>query len=388
MIVLQCIEIVLYVIISVNVLYLLVFSVASLWKRPAATDARPAVIRRIAILVPAYGEDRVIMECVEACLKQNYPQDKYEVVVISDHMADETNEILSRLSIRLFIARFESSTKTKALNLALDHLSGYDAALILDADNVIAPDFLYQINYALNEGKYRVYQAHRVAKNKNTDMAVLDAASEEINNSIFRLGHVNLGLSAALIGSGMVFDFNLLKDKLSTLDAVGGFDRALELRLFNDGTRIGYLPDAYVWDEKVQNNDDFYAQRRRWMSAQIHYLKESFPRLPDAFKAGKGDYCDKMFQQMILPRIFLIGFTTLITLTVTLISLSLAVKWWALLILLGITLLLAVPRQLYDKRLLKALSKLPAGFFYMLLNLCKLKGANKKFIHTKHGIQK
>lgn len=388
MIVLQCIDIVLYLIIAVNVLYLLVFSVASLWKKPTAPDTGPSAVRRIAILVPAYGEDQVIGECVEACLKQDYPQDKYDVVVISDHMADETNQALSELSIRLFIARFESSTKTKALNLALDNLSGYDVALILDADNVIAPNFLNQINQAYDEGKCRVFQAHRVAKNKNTDMAVLDAVSEEINNSIFRQGHVNLGLSAALIGSGMAFEFDLLKDELSTLDAVGGFDRALELRLFNDGVRIGYLQDAYVLDEKVQNNDDFYRQRRRWMSAQIHYLKESFPRLPAAFKGGKGDYCDKMFQQMILPRIFLIGFTTLITLIVTFISWPLAVKWWSLLILLGITLLLAVPRQLYNKRLLKALSKLPVGFFYMFLNLCKLKGANKKFIHTKHGIEK
>jgi len=387
MIVLQCIDIVLYIIIAVNVLYLLVFSIASLWKKPTAPNTQPSVIRRIAILVPAYGEDQVIMECVGACLKQDYPQDKYDVVVISDHMTDATNETLSQLPIRLFIAQFENSTKAKALNLALGNLSDYDVALILDADNVIAPDFLHQINYAFDEGKYRVFQAHRVAKNKNTDMAVLDAVSEEINNSIFRQGHVNLGLSAALIGSGMAFEFNLLKDKLSTLNAVGGFDRALELRLFNDGTRIGYLQDAYVLDEKVQNKDDFYKQRRRWMSAQIHYLKESFPRLPEAFKAGKGDYCDKMFQQMILPRIFLIGFTALITLIVTFISWPLAIKWWGLFGLLTVTLLLAVPKRLYNTRLLKALLKLPVGFFYMLLNLCKLKGANKKFIHTKHGIK-
>lgn len=388
MIVLQCIDIVLYVIIAVNVLYLLVFSLASLRKKPTIPNTQASVIRRIAILVPAYGEDAVIMECVESCLQQNYPKDKYDVVVISDHMTEETNQALSELPVRLLIAQFENSTKVKALNLALNKSSDYDVALILDADNVIAPDFLHQLNCAYEEGEFRVFQAHRVAKNKNTDMAVLDAVSEEINNSIFRLGHANLGLSAALIGSGMVFEYALLKEKLSTLDAVGGFDRALELRLFDVGIRIGYLQDAYVLDEKVQNNDDFYRQRRRWMSAQIHYLKESFPQLPDAFKARKADYCDKMFQQMILPRIFLIGFTTLITLAVSLISWPYALKWWALLFLLGITLLLAVPRELYNRKLLKALSKLPVGFFYMFLNLCKLKGANKKFIHTKHGITK
>lgn len=387
MIVLKCIDIVLFVIFTVNILYLLIFSIASLKRKSTISTKLPSVTRRIVILIPAYGEDAVIMECVDSCLKQDYPKDKYDVAVISDHMEEHTNQLLGELSICLFIAQFDNSTKTKALNLALNNLSDYDVALILDADNIISPDFLQQINYAYEEGKYRVFQAHRIAKNINTNMAILDAASEEINNSIFRLGHANLGLSAALIGSGMAFEFQLLKEQLATLDAIGGFDRALELRLFDAGIRIGYLQDAYVLDEKVQNNADFYKQRRRWMSAQLHYLKESFPRLPNAFQAGKADYCDKMFQQMILPRIFLIGFIVLITLTITLIYWPWAVKWWGLFGLLAVTLLLAVPKRLYNKHLLKALFKLPVGFFYMFLNLCKLKGANKKFIHTKHGVK-
>lgn len=52
-------------------------------------------------------------------------------------------------------------------------------------------------------------QTHRIAKNMNNDMALLDAVSEEINNTIFRLGHAKLGLSAALIGSGMAFRYDL-----------------------------------------------------------------------------------------------------------------------------------------------------------------------------------
>lgn len=386
MIVLHCVDIVFFILFAVNVLYLFVFSIASLYHKPIP-PLSPERYRRIAILIPAYKEDRVIMECIESCIAQNYPKDKYDTVVISDHMAEETNLKLKDASIRLFIADFEESTKAKALNLALSQLSGYDIAVILDADNIIGDDFLQNINSTFEYRDARVYQAHRIAKNRNTDMAILDAVSEEINNSIFRQGHVNLGLSAALIGSGMAFNFELLKKELITINAVGGFDRALELRLFSLGEKIGYLPDAYVLDEKIQNKKDFMKQRRRWMSAQLHYMKESFPELPSAMKARKGDYVDKMFQQASFPRIMLLGFIPLIALFLSFIHFPWSVKWWIIFAIVVITLLLAIPRYLYNRHLLKATLKLPVSFFYMFLNLFKLKGANKKFIHTEHGIK-
>ena len=84
----------------------------------------------------------------------------------------------------------------------------YDIALIIDADNIINSSYLVELNNAFADSKVQVVQTHRVAKNLNTNMAYLDAISEEINNSIFRLGHVNLGMSAALIGSGMALNIH------------------------------------------------------------------------------------------------------------------------------------------------------------------------------------
>ena len=63
-------------------------------------------------------------------------------------------------------------------------------------------------------------QGHRVAKNHNTNLATLDAVSEEINNNIFRSGHRAIGLSSALIGSGMAFDYELIKSEMAKIDAI------------------------------------------------------------------------------------------------------------------------------------------------------------------------
>ena len=108
------------------------------------------------------------------------------------------------MPIRVLEVSFENSSKAKALNFAVGEIGpdGAEAVAILDADNLAGREFIARMNDALDSGIQAV-QAHRTAKNRDTDTAILDAASEEINNSIFRRGHVALGFSSALIGSGM-----------------------------------------------------------------------------------------------------------------------------------------------------------------------------------------
>ena len=182
----------------------------------------------------------------------------------------------------------------------------------------------------------------------------------------------------------MVFDFELIKKELSGIDAVGGFDRALELTLFKAGKRIGYLPDVYVLDEKIQNHRDFIRQRRRWLSAQTHYLQQFIGDMPGAVLDKNWDYCDKLFQQMSIPRLLLLGGTFITALFTSCISWYAALKWWILFGALVVALLIAVPRSLYTVRMLVAFVRLPEIFFYMFLNLFRLRGANKQFIHTEH----
>ena len=197
MIALTVIDYIFFAVFAANVLYLLLFATLSLLKVPDRKSPGKSR-RRMAILIPAYREDSVIMECARSAIAQRYPRDLFDVVVISDSMTDDTNRRLSQLPLRLIVVNFDKSTKVKALNKAMAEIGDrYDVAIILDADNVVKPSFLTEINASFDAG-YHAVQAHRTAKNMNTDIATLDALSEEINNSIFRKGHAAAGLSAAL----------------------------------------------------------------------------------------------------------------------------------------------------------------------------------------------
>ena len=103
------IELVLFICFLINIAYLLFFSIASLSKDKQLRDFSSKDHKRIAILIPAYKEDQVIMECVHSCMQQLYPKDKYDIVVISDRMEEETNMSLSALPVKLVKVFFENS---------------------------------------------------------------------------------------------------------------------------------------------------------------------------------------------------------------------------------------------------------------------------------------
>ncbi|MFZ4545788.1 MAG: glycosyltransferase [Bacteroidales bacterium] len=388
------IQIVIFAALLMPTLYIFVYAFAGLfYKQPAYK--KPMALRKIAVLIPGYKEDDVIIEVAKEALSQDYPHEKYDVVIIADSFQPETITRLKELPIIVIEVKFDKSTKSKALNKAMEQLAGnYDIAVVLDADNIMAFDFLTKIN-ATFEGKYMAVQGHRAAKNMDTALAILDAASEEINNHIFRKGHRVLGLSSAIIGSGMAFKYDFFKNMMSTVTAIGGFDKEIELKMLQDGHKIEYLDDALVYDEKVQKAEVFSNQRRRWLSAQLHYFRKD---IGSSFKAfitkGNIDYFDKAIQFIQPPRILLLGAVISISIFFLIFNYFLAIGLWYNLLwlkLLGLVILaflFSVPGSFYNMETLKAMLSLPKGMLLMLGSLLKIRGANKQFIHTKHSAVK
>ncbi|MCK9617778.1 MAG: glycosyltransferase family 2 protein [Lentimicrobiaceae bacterium] len=338
------------------------------------------------MLIPGYKEDMVVVESASDALQQNYPKDMFDVVVIADSLQPNTLKALNNLPIKLIEVSFEKSTKSKALNKAMEQLpEDYAIAIILDADNLMERDFLKKINMSFAAG-YLAVQGHRVAKNMNTPFAILDAISEEINNHIFRKGHRVSGLSSAIIGSGMAFEYSYFKNLMNGIKAVGGFDKEIELKMLKEGKTIEYLPDAYVYDEKVQKSEVFSNQRRRWLSAQVHYFRiYILDAIKEVFVHRNIDYFDKAFQFIQPPRILLLGIITIIFIFSLIFNPLYIMLFW--LYLFGIcvfTFLLSIPIKFYNIQTLKAIVYLPKGFFLMLISLLKIKGANQRFIHTQH----
>ena len=389
-------EYILLVYLGFSAVYILIFALAgNLKKKKKEKKVSEKPPRKFAVLIPCYKEDSVIYDVAVESLNQDYPKEYFEVIIIADSLKNETIEKLKQLPLKLIEVSFEKSTKSKALNKAMSVIDDdYEVALVLDADNIMAYDFIRKINTAFDTG-FLVVQGHRIAKNTNTSFAVLDAVSEEINNHIFRKGHRALGFSSALIGSGMAFDYKLFKKTMSKINAVGGFDKELELTLLRDNYKIEFLNDAIILDEKVQKADVFTSQRKRWLSAQFVYFgRYFFPGIKHLVLNGNIDFFDKVYQMFCPPRILLLGFTTIIAILSIIINFIFSNNqifaipsslWIITFLVVVVAFLLSIPLKFYNKQTLIALLTLPKAFLLMFISLFKLKGVNKKFIHTEHG---
>ena len=388
------IDFLLWLIIAANVVYVLFFALTShLPKKkhlPSSTIHHPSFL----VLIPAYHEDAVIVNTVESFLQQDYPKDLYQLCIISDHMEATTNEQLAALPITLLQPTFEKSSKAKALQYAISAISHqpsviYDFIIILDADNIVDSDFLSCLSKIAHPGI--AIQCHRTAKNENNDIAALDGLSEEINNSIFRRGHNRIGMSSALIGSGMCFDYNWFKANVTKLNTAVE-DRELEALLMKQKIYIHYAKDILVKDEKVSNSDNFQRQRLRWMTGQVQALFQMLPDVPKAIITGNINYIDKTIQQALIPRSILLVLIPILCIVATLSSSFIHLpssifhlKWWLLLLLLFVALFIAIPSKMRSQALLSKITILLQLVYKMIKNILHIRRNKNIFIHTSHN---
>lgn len=322
---------ILFVIIAATVIYLSVFAIASLFSR-RHTIPRTKKQNRFVVLIPSYKQDKVIEQTVISILSQAYPQRMFDVTVISDHQDEMTNMRLAQYPITLLTPNFAESTKAKSLQYAILNLPEfkiYDIVLVLDADNIIEQDFLQKVNDAFEAAATRAIQLHRISRNRDTVAARMDSIFEEINNAIFRKGHINLGISSALAGSGTAYDFAWFKANVMKTKTAGE-DKELEALLLRQEIFIDYYDNIYVYGEKKRTTTKLNAQRGRWVSQQFRIFGRNIKFLPGAIFKKQYDLADKIIQWMLMPRIAMVAIMILMSIVLPFIHMSIVLKWWFL----------------------------------------------------------
>jgi len=330
-IILYIIDWTLFAFVALTVLYMGIYAVASLFEKSSVLN-KAKNLNRIVVLIPSYKQDKVIEHTVISILGQVYPQRLFDVVVISDHQSEMTNMRLAQYPITLLTPDFAVSTKAKSLQFAILNLPEfkiYDIVLVLDADNLVNQNFLTDVNDAFETAATKAIQLHRISRNRDTAVARMGSIFEEINNNIFRRGHIIMGVSAALAGSGTAYDFTWFKTNIMKVKTEGE-DKELEALLLRQGYFIDYFDHILVYGEKQRTTTKMNEQRGRWATQQIHNFFRNIKFLPAALFNKQYDWADKIIQWMLVPRTSMMGIIMLMGIFLPFIYFSLVVKWWAL----------------------------------------------------------
>lgn len=377
-------DLILFILVSLTVLYLGIFALASMFSRHSEIP-KARVQNRFIVLIPAYKNGPGALQSVRSVLSQVYPQRFFDVTVIADHV-DEMNMFrLAQQPITLLTPNFKKSSRGKSLQLAINNLPQfkiYDIVVLLNPGCILEPEFLSQVNDAYEASGTRAIQLHRVTQNHDTAPARLSAIFEEINNSIFRKGHIVLGLSAASAGSAMAFDFNWFKANIMNTKSSWD-DKELEIQLLRQHIYVDYFDQILAFEEKFRNAEDFNRQRRRWALSQVMNSIRNIRFLPGAILTRHYDLIDKIFQWMLIPRMIMMMIIILMGIITPFIYFSLALKWWALFAIVLFIFALATPNYLVDKHWNRTFFIIPIILLSSILSKTPVGKRLKQYVNRK-----
>ena len=233
---------------------------------------RPAEIAsyrpKVAVLIPAYNEEKVIERTVRAALNSLYPN--LRVIVIDDGSKDHTLEVARRAFAteaaagRVLILTKPNSGKAEALNFGIAHLG--DAALFvgIDADTIIAPDAISRLVPHFINPKLAAIAGNAKVGNR-VNLWTRWQALEYITSQNFERRALDV-LGAVSVVPGAVGAW-----RVSAVREAGGFhpdtvaeDADLTMALLRLGYRVEYEDMALAYTEAPTNANGLMRQRFRW----------------------------------------------------------------------------------------------------------------------------
>ena len=360
---LQMTDSVLFLLLAIPVAYLFLCALFSLGKYKNPYPAA-AVQHRFLVLFTVLRNGKEVIESVNRFLDtQQYPRDKYDVAIAATQLPEEDLVTLLQMPVNIVVPDKEYCTKVYAIQQVMERYAPdeYDLIVIFNSDNHIVPNALSMFNNAYYSGCDSI-QAHRIAENLNTSIAVLNATSEEINNNLFRLAHTRMGFSSALIGSAMAFDFAMFHEIAPKLKG-SDLSKAMETALLQQNIFTEYMEEVVCYSKKEESADGYEAQRIGWLRSQYSSTILALKRLPITLLRGEWDYALKLFQWLMPSRFLLIALITLCAVGVTFLDWTLSFKWYTLLAVIVITFLMALPDGEVNKRFKHSIWALPILVF-------------------------
>ncbi|OPX92274.1 MAG: Beta-monoglucosyldiacylglycerol synthase [Pelotomaculum sp. PtaB.Bin013] len=229
---------------------------------------------RLAVVVAAHNEERVIGELIRNLHGLNYPKDLYDIYVVADNCIDDTAKIAAERGA-LVIERFNNVEKGKgyALEYAFNEIfnSGieYDAVVVFDADNLVSKDFLMIMNTHLLKGE-KIIQGYLDTKNaEDTWITKAIYICYIITNRFLQLAKYNLGLTCALGGTGMCLSVDVLKKYGWGMTSLTE-DLEFQTKALMNNLKVTWAHDARIYDEKPLTLMQSWRQRKRWMQGHCN----------------------------------------------------------------------------------------------------------------------
>ncbi|MGN6508184.1 MAG: glycosyltransferase [Chitinophaga sp.] len=346
---------------------------------PAEAEAKDM---DIAVIVTAYKNLGLVTPLADSLLKQRYS--RFTAYIVAD--ACEGLELGEVNDERIVLLRTPSplTAKIRSIDYALKNCrKEHDAMVILDADNLVHPNYLEVLNGYFKRG-YRAVQTNLMAKNLNNAYARMDAAGNYFYNFIDRKIRMEFGLSANIWGLGIAMKTELYRSVIYR-NFLGGFDKKIQADIVKVIPQLAYAEEAYVYDEKIDTGDALETQRTRWINAYFKYFKYGWQVLTAGIRRGSFNLFYFGVNLLRPPQFLqLLGGMLMLLINIW-VSPPAAWLWLVILAQFPLSFLSIVAVMNPGRGVLKSLAWLPLVFARQLKAFFQIRKANKTFLQTSNN---
>lgn len=264
---------------------------------------------RYAVMICARNEKNVLGDLLASIQAQTYDQSLIHVFVLADNCTDNTADIARSYGATVY-ERFnkEKVGKGYALEALMEHIredypQGFDGYLVFDADNILSPDYIEQMNRTFSDG-HDIVTSYRNSKNFGDNWISAGYALWYLRESRY-LNHARYKLrsSCAVGGTGFLFS-------RAVADELGGWpfhmlveDIEFSIHEITGGRKIAFCPDAILYDEQPTGFLQSWRQRERWCKGGLQVFTHYGPRLVKGIFKGSWSCFDMTMN--IMPAFFL-----------------------------------------------------------------------------------
>ena len=231
--------------------------------------------RKLSLVIPARDESGVIGNLFKSILIQTYPKEFYDITVIVKDENDPTVEMAQKCGAEVLVVP-EQKCKGDALDgyfksLKEDKLEAYAAFVIVDADALLTPDYLEELNNAL-EYDCQIFLSRKFIKNflggrkQRSIYSKCSALTYAQIDDLANIYRTHKAIPMNMCGQGMMLRSDVVK-------LLGGWpyrtlteDYELRMDCFLKGFTSMYYPYAVIYTEEPLYRKDDYARRVRWLT--------------------------------------------------------------------------------------------------------------------------
>jgi glycosyltransferase involved in cell wall biosynthesis len=194
----------------------------------------------VSVIVPVYNAVDMVGDCIESLLNQDYPKDRYEIIIVDNDSTDGTAEVIRRYPVQ-YLLEAATHTSYAARNTGVQKARG-ELLAFCDADETAGPAWIRSLVAALGEGYGGSAGPMLPAPHEKT--LFMAYAASDANPYHF---DAPTDIQVAVTGNVMF--------RRSVFDQLGGFglqasgaDLTFSRRVISElGLKVRFTPDAFVY---------------------------------------------------------------------------------------------------------------------------------------------